>query len=231
MEWLHDILDVFLHLDDHLSRLVQTYGATTYAILFLIVFCETGLVVTPFLPGDSLLFAAGAIAGRGDLDVGLVMLVLFIAAVLGDTVNYHIGRYIGPRVFREGRSSRWLNRKHLDRTHAFCEKYGGRAIVLARFVPIVRTFAPFVVGVGAMTYSRFLFYNIVGGALWVASLTLAGYWFGGLSVVKDNFEIVILAIIVISILPMVIEFIRARRAGAGATAEPPPVASTARSAE
>lgn len=205
------IIDWLLHLDDHMRQLVVDHGAWTYLILFAIVFCETGLVVTPFLPGDSLLFVAGALAGEGSLDLMMVMGVLLVAAVLGDTVNYHIGHYIGPKVFREDRDSRWLKKKHLDRTHRFFEKYGGKTIIIARFVPIVRTFAPFVAGVGAMTYARFLLYNILGAILWVVSLTLAGYWFGKKEWVKNNFEVVVLAIIVISLIPVVIELINARR--------------------
>jgi membrane-associated protein len=212
MEMLTDIMEWVLHLDDKLKEVVEHYGTWTYAILFAIVFCETGLVVTPFLPGDSLLFAAGALAGDQRLNVIIVMVVLFIAAVLGDTVNYQIGNYIGPKVFAEGRKSRWLKREHLDRTHQFFEKYGGKTIIIARFVPIIRTFAPFVAGVGSMTYPKFLFYNIIGGALWVVSLVLAGYWFGGLEIVRKNFSVVILAIIFISMLPAIIEYWRARRA-------------------
>lgn len=204
-------IDWVLHLDDHMRHLVAEHGGWTYLILFAIVFCETGLVVTPFLPGDSLLFVAGALAGEGSLDVWIVMLVLLIAAILGDTVNYQVGHYIGPKVFTDQRQSRWLKRKHLDRTHAFFEKYGGKTIIIARFVPIVRTFAPFVAGIGAMTYARFLLYNVFGAVLWVVSLTLAGYWFGGREWVKANFEIVVLAIIVISLLPVAIEFIQGWR--------------------
>ena len=204
-------IDWVLHLDDHMRQLVAEHGGWTYLILFVIVFCETGLVITPFLPGDSLLFVAGALAGEGSLNLLAVMAVLLAAAILGDTVNYQIGHYIGPKVFTEQRQSRWLKRKHLDRTHAFFEKYGGKTIIIARFVPIVRTFAPFVAGVGAMTYARFLLYNVAGAVLWVVSLTLAGYWFGGRAWVKANFEIVVVVIIVISLLPMVVELIKARR--------------------
>jgi membrane-associated protein len=205
MEWM-------LHLDDKLKELVEMYGLWTYSILFLIVFCETGLVVTPFLPGDSLLFAAGALAGDGRLDVLIVMAVLFVAAVIGDTVNYQIGHYIGPRVFSEKRTSRWLKHEHLDRTHAFFEEYGGKTIIIARFVPIIRTFAPFVAGAGSMTYSKFLAYNILGAALWVGSLVLAGYWFGGFAIVRENFSLVVLAIIALSLVPIVVEYLRTRRA-------------------
>jgi membrane-associated protein len=210
MEWLHQIVDIFLHLDRHLHELVAQYGLWTYFILFVIVFCETGLVVTPFLPGDSLLFAAGALAGAGAFDPLVLTLVLIVAAVLGDTVNYQIGHAIGPRVFTAGHS-RWFRKEHLDRTHAFFEKYGGKTIVIARFVPIVRTFAPFVAGVGSMSYPRFLAYNVVGGVVWVVSFVMAGYWFGSREFVKNNFSLVIGAIIIISILPAVWEFVRARR--------------------
>ncbi len=209
MELIKDFIDLFLHLDKHLHELVGNYGGWTHLILFLIVFCETGLVVTPFLPGDSLLFAAGALAGGGSLNLGLLVILLLIAAILGDTVNYQIGHFIGPKVFHHDR--RWLKKKHLDRTHEFFEKYGGKTIIIARFVPIVRTFAPFVAGVGAMTYPKFLAYNIIGAFLWVVGFVMAGYWFGGLEVVKRNFTLVILAIIIISILPGIYEFFRARR--------------------
>ncbi len=210
------LIDLFLHLDVHLAELTAQYGTWTYLILFVIVFCETGLVVTPFLPGDSLLFAAGAIAaqatsaGEQPLDVSLLCVVLIVAAVLGDTVNYHIGRFLGPKVLR-GERSRLFNRKHLDRTHRFFEKYGGKTIILARFVPIVRTFAPFVAGVGSMSYLRFLAYNVLGGVAWVLGFVLAGYWFADLPFVEKNFSLVILAIIVISILPGVYEFWHHRR--------------------
>ena len=217
---LKHALDWVLHLDDKLLELVQAYGAGTYAILFVIVFCETGLVVTPFLPGDSLLFAAGSLAAAGALDIWIVMAVLFVAAVAGDTVNYQIGHFIGPRVFTETHR-RWLKREHLDRTHAFFEKYGGKTIIIARFVPIVRTFAPFVAGVGAMTYRRFFAYNVIGALLWVGALTPAGYWFGQIPWVKKNFESVVLAIIVISMLPMAWEWWRVRRESRGR----PPAAS------
>lgn len=204
-----DWLNWFLHLDDKLLDLTNTYGLWTYGILFAIVFAETGLVVTPFLPGDSLLFAAGAIAatpGSG-LNVWYICGLLFIAAVLGDMVNFHVGRYLGPRVL-SGKLSRWLNPKHLEKTQKFFETYGAKTIVIARFVPIVRTFAPFVAGVGQMDYRKFLFYNVVGGAFWVLSMTFAGYWFGGLEFVKKHFELVVLGIVFISILPAIIEYLR-----------------------
>ena len=212
---METLLDFFLHLDTHLTQFVATYGAWVYGLLFLIVFAETGLVVTPFLPGDSLLFAAGALAAAGGLDIRLLLVVLTIAAILGDAVNYAIGRAVGPRVFRaEDRSTFWhkaLNREHLDRTHAFFEKYGGKAVILGRFVPIVRTFVPFVAGAGAMTYSRFAAFNVVGGILWVAICALAGYGFGNVPIVKKNFSVVALGIVAVSMIPIAVEMFRARR--------------------
>ena len=214
--YMAELIDLFLNLDVHLAAFVDTHGPIVYALLFAIIFAETGLVVTPFLPGDSLLFATGAIAATGALDVRLVLVLLFIAAVLGDAVNYSIGRYIGPRVFkpdgRSGKFERLLNPKHLERAHEFFETHGGKAVVLARFVPIVRTFIPFVAGAASMTYATFGFYNIAGGALWVLVCVGAGYLFGNIEVVKKNFELVVLGIIFVSVLPMVIEFIRHRRA-------------------
>jgi membrane-associated protein len=216
MDLLWTLVDILLHLDRHLSDVIQQYGVWTYLILFLIVFCETGLVVTPFLPGDSLLFAVGTFAAIGALDLGLVATLLVAAAILGDSVNYAIGARVGPRVFRQ-EGVRFLNRKHLDRTHEFYERYGAKTIVIARFVPIVRTFAPFVAGIGRMTYGRFLFYNVAGAVLWVVSLVLGGWAFGNWPWVRRNFSVVILAIIVLSILPAVIEMWRQRRvAGSGA---------------
>jgi membrane-associated protein len=209
MEVLRHLLDLVLHLNRHLDQLVADYGLWVYAILFLIVFCETGLVITPFLPGDSLLFAAGAIAANGRMNVVFLMGLLIVAAILGDTVNYWIGRLAGEKLQR--RWPRLIRREHLDRTHAFFERYGGKTIIIARFVPIVRTFAPFVAGAGSMSYGRFMFYNVAGGILWVVTCTLAGYFFGNLKVVQDNFTLVILAIIILSILPAVFEFWRERR--------------------
>lgn len=210
MDLIKYLIDLVLHLDRHLVELVTQYGTWTYAILFLIIFCETGLVVTPFLPGDSLLFAVGAIASTGALDAFWVFVLLSIAAIIGDTVNYWIGWLIGPKVFR-GESSRWLNRKYLERTHQFYEKYGGTTIILARFIPIIRTFAPFIAGIGRMNYARFVLYNVVGGATWIAIFVYAGYFFGNLPVVKRNFSLVIFAIIILSIMPAVIEFFQHRR--------------------
>lgn len=212
MELIHTAIDLFLHLDRHLAELTQALGPWIYFLLFAIVFCETGLVVTPFLPGDSLLFAVGALASIPDsgLNVWGIGALLVTAAILGDAVNYAVGAYVGPRVFTS-EESRWLNKKHLMRTHEFYEKYGGKTIILARFVPIVRTFAPFVAGVGSMTYPKFALYNVTGAFAWVLSFLTAGYWFGQLPVVKEYFHLVIVAIIVISVIPIVVEYVRARR--------------------
>jgi membrane-associated protein len=209
MEFLRHIVDLFLHLDQHLSQIISEYGIWTHLILFLIVFCETGLVITPFLPGDSLLFAAGTFAALGALDVRLVATLLIVAAIVGDTVNYWVGAYIGPRAFRG--DIRFLRKEYLDRTHAFYERHGGKTIILARFIPIIRTFAPFVAGVGAMSYPRFITYNVVGAVLWVGIFVLGGYFFGNIPVVRENFTIVILAIIALSVMPIAVEALRARR--------------------
>jgi membrane-associated protein len=216
MDLLWLLVDIVLHLDRHLSEVIQQYGIWTYLILFLIVFCETGLVVTPFLPGDSLLFAVGTFAALGALDLGLVIALLSAAAILGDSSNYAIGATIGPRVFRRD-GVRFLNRRHLERTHEFYERYGAKTIVIARFVPIVRTFAPFVAGIGRMRYGHFLFYNVAGALLWILSLVLGGYLFGNIPVVRRNFSLVIFAIIILSILPGIIEVWR-QRGRAGTTA-------------
>ena len=211
MEWLSTLIDLVVHLDDHLLWVVQQYGAWIYALLFVIVFCETGLVVTPFLPGDSLLFVAGTIAAAGGMNVHLLAVLLVVAAILGDSLNYAIGRYLGPRVFRYERS--WLFRKeYLDRTNRFFARHGGKTIIIARFVPIVRTYAPFVAGIGHMDYGRFLFFNVIGALVWVILLTYAGYFFGNLPIVKDNLSLVILIIIVLSISPAIVEVMRARLA-------------------
>jgi len=209
LELLQKFFDLLLHLDRHLAELIQEYGLWTYVVLFGIVFAETGLVITPFLPGDSLLFAAGTFAGSGSLDFWILFLVLSAAAIAGDTVNYWVGQYLGDHLLRK-HTGRFIKKEHLDRTHAFFERYGGKTIIIARFVPIVRTFAPFVAGIGTMTYARFLMYNVVGGLLWVGLCLGAGYLFGGMKVVKENFSLVILAIIVISLIPAVIEFLRHR---------------------
>ncbi len=215
MDFVLQLVNIFLHLDEYLTQVVGQYGALTYGFLFLVIFMETGLVVTPFLPGDSLIFAAGALAA---LDSGLNVLGLWVllaaAAVLGDTVNYWIGHTIGPRAFSG--EIKFLKKEYLDRTHAFFEKYGGKTIILARFVPIVRTFAPFVAGVGEMTYAHFITYNVAGGLLWVTLFTLGGYFFGNIPFVKDNFSLVVIAIILISVMPAVYEVLKARRTPAGA---------------
>ncbi|WP_315539895.1 DedA family protein [Eikenella corrodens] len=203
------LIDFVLHIDQHLIELTQTYGLWIYAILFLIVFCETGLVVTPFLPGDSLLFAAGAVAALGGMNVHIAAGLLLAAAVIGDAVNFAIGKYFGEKLFAKP-DSRVFKREYLDKTHAFYEKYGGKTIILARFVPIVRTFAPFVAGMGNMHYGRFIRYNIIGALMWVGLLTYAGYFFGELPVVKNNFGLVVIGIIVVSVLPIVVEIAKAK---------------------
>lgn len=210
MEWLHEAISAVLHLDQHLAWLVQNYGAWIYLILFAIVFAETGLVVTPFLPGDSLLFVAGTLAAVGGMSVGWLWFLLIVAAILGDSVNYAVGKYVGPRVFYD-ENARFFKRAHLERTQHFYEKHGAKTIVLARFVPIVRTFAPFVAGIGQMHYARFLSYNVIGAVVWVTLFVFGGYLFGNLPWVKQNLSAILLGIIVLSIMPLVIEFVRARR--------------------
>jgi len=210
MEIITYYIDIFLHLDSYLSSIIQQYGFWTYLILFCIIFCETGLVVTPFLPGDSLLFATGTFAACGALELTVVLALLSIAAIAGDTINYWFGFLVGPKMI-ERKKIRWVKKEYLDRTHQFYEKYGGKTIILARFIPIIRTFAPFVAGIGTMAYSRFLLYNIIGGAFWVVAMTLLGFFFGNIPIVKENFFFVIVVIIVISILPAVIEAFRQRR--------------------
>jgi len=210
MELVHWFVDFFLRLDHHLAEVIARYGVHTYTLLFVIVFCETGLVVTPILPGDSLLFAAGAFAALGSLDPWLLFCLLSVAAILGDTVNYAIGHYLGPKVFHFPRS-RFFNPEHLRRTHDFYEKYGGKTIIIARFVPIVRTFAPFVAGIGAMSYVKFLAYNVIGAVLWVGVCVGGGYFFGNIPVVKNNFSVVVVAIVGLSLLPAVAGYIRHRR--------------------
>jgi len=202
-------LDAVLHMDAHLRDLCGKYGPWIYALLFLIIFCETGLVVTPILPGDSLLFTVGALCGVSVLSLPVVLILLPVAAILGDNTNYFIGYKLGPKVFRG--QSRWLNKEYLNRTHNFYETYGGKTLVIARFIPIVRTFAPFVAGIGRMAYSKFIGFCVAGGLLWIWGVTLLGYWFGNREFVKKNFGIVIIAIIVISVIPAVVEFIKARR--------------------
>ncbi len=210
MALIKQILDFVMHLDRHLSGLIQAYGLWTYGILFLIIFLETGFVVTPFLPGDSLLFAAGTFAASGDFKVGWLLIILSAAAVLGDTANYWIGHFIGPKVFSREKT-RFFKKEYLDRTHRFYEKYGPETIIIARFVPIIRTFAPFVAGIGHMSYWKFISYNVIGGVGWVALFVLGGYFFGNIPVVRDHFGLVIVVIIIISIIPAVTEFLRHRR--------------------
>jgi membrane-associated protein len=210
MEFIKDFIDIILHLDTHLEQLVSDYQTFSYAILFAIIFCETGLVVTPFLPGDSLLFAIGALSAKGTLNVYTAAFLLMLAAIIGDSTNYWIGYFVGPKVFRS-ESSRWFNRAHLERTNAFYEKYGVKTVIIARFMPIIRTFAPFVAGIGRMYYPRFLFFSVIGSFLWIGLFITAGYQFGAIPVVKRNFTLVVLAIIFISILPALIEVMRARR--------------------
>src|SRR5687767_5152669 len=207
MEQIKFLIDLFLHLDEYMANIISQYGAWTYVILFLVVFMETGFVVTPFLPGDSLLFAAGTFAALGSLNVWLLMILLIVAAIAGDTVNYWIGHYLGDRAY----NIKWIKKEYLDRTHAFFQKHGGKTIFLARFVPIVRTFAPFVAGMGKMSYGYFFSYNVFGGIVWVVLFTLLGYFFGNIPFVKANFELVIIAIILISVVPAVWETLKARR--------------------
>ncbi|MBI3167019.1 MAG: DedA family protein [Chloroflexi bacterium] len=207
MDFLKSAIDLFLHLDEYLQTIITNYGAWTYGILFVVIFIETGLVVMPFLPGDSLLFAAGTFAALGSFNVWGLIGLLAVAAVLGDAVNYSIGHYLGERAY----SIKWIKKEYLDKTHAFFEKHGGKAIFLARFVPIVRTFAPFVAGIGKMSYAYFATYNVVGGVTWVIIFTLLGYFFGNIPFVKKNFELVIIVIILISVLPMVFEWWKHRQ--------------------
>ena len=209
MEILKTLLDLFLHLDKHLAAIIQQYGTVTYVLLFVVIFMETGLVVTPFLPGDSLLFAAGTFAALGNLNFWLLFVLLAFAAVLGDSVNYWIGHLIGKRAYTG--EIKFIKKEYIERTHAFFEKYGGKTIFLARFVPIVRTFAPFVAGVGEMSYSYFFTYNVVGGITWVFLFTTTGYFFGNMPIIKENFSLAIMVIILISLLPAVYEWVRSRQ--------------------
>lgn len=211
MEYLAAFIDIVLHLDKHLAVLVQQYGTWIYAILFVIIFSETGFVVTPFLPGDSLLFVAGALAALGGMNIGVLLAVLIAAAALGNMLNYQIGRFLGPKVF-QWQGSRFFNRSALDKTHAFYDKHGGKTLVISRFLPLFRTFAPFVAGIGAMGYPRFTLFNLIGAVSWVGSLTLAGYFFGNLPWVQKNLSVVILAIIAISLVPVVIGWWQQRKA-------------------
>lgn len=209
-EWIKHLIEIFLHIDKYLGEIISNYGAWTYAILFIVIFCETGLVVTPFLPGDSLLFAAGSFAALGVLNPHSMFLMLAVAAILGDTLNYWIGHFLGPKVFSG--NSRFLKKEHLEKTHKFYEKHGGKTIIIARFMPIIRTFAPFVAGVGAMSYGKFFLYNIVGGVVWVAVFVYAGYFFGTIPFVRNNFSLVAMAIIVLSVLPVMFELLKKKTA-------------------
>ena len=209
MDILLQFWDIIVHLDRHLAALLNDYGIWVYALLFVIVFCETGLVVTPFLPGDSLLFVAGTLWAVSDMNVHVLVVALVVAAILGDSVNYAIGKYLGPRVF-QWENSRFFNRRALVRTHEFYERYGGKTIVIARFVPLIRTFAPFVAGIGAMTYAKFAFFNVAGALLWVVSLVYAGYYFGSIPLIRNNLTVVIFGIIAVSLLPIAYEFLRHR---------------------
>jgi len=217
MDLIATLIDFILHVDAHLEAFVQAYGAWVYALLFLIIFVETGVVVMPFLPGDSLLFVVGALCGAGFMSLPLAMALLVVAAILGDQLNYSIGRYFGPKVF-QWEDSRFFNRKAFDRAHNFYEKYGGITVILARFVPIVRTFSPFVAGIARMTYARFLAYSIFGAVVWVAFFVYVGYFFGNLPFIKRNFSVAILVIIVISVLPGLIEYLRHKRAATATAA-------------
>jgi membrane-associated protein len=210
LELLAQFLDIVLHLDTHLVAMVQEYGVWVYAILFAIIFAETGFVVTPFLPGDSLLFVAGAVAASGAMNVHLLVALLVLAAVAGNTVNYAIGRWLGKRFFTN-RGSRWLNPKHLDKAHAFYEHHGGKAVIISRFLPIVRTYIPFVAGLGAMDPGRFTAFNVAGGVLWVASLAYAGYFFGNIPWIKGNLTLIIIGIIVVSLVPVVWAWLKSRK--------------------
>ncbi len=210
MDLIRQFIDYFLHLDVHLTELIRDYGGWTYGILFAIIFCETGLVVTPFLPGDSLLFATGALAAGGAMNVAFLWVLLCVAAILGDSVNYAIGKAVGTRVFKP--DARVLKTEYLRRTEEFYAKYGGKTIIIARFIPIVRTYAPFVAGACAMNYAKFITYNIIGGIVWITGFLFAGYFFGNIPAVKDNFGLVIIVIILLSVLPGVFEYVKSRRA-------------------
>ncbi|MBL7975753.1 MAG: DedA family protein [Candidatus Kapabacteria bacterium] len=214
MEYISSLLDYIIHIDKYLQLIVDSMGMWTYVILFAVIFAETGLVVTPFLPGDSLLFAIGALCGAHILDIAVIIPLLIVAANSGDALNYFLGRKLGPKVF-SSESSKLFNKKHLEKTNNFYEKYGGKTIIIARFMPIVRTFAPFVAGVGKMSFRNFVLYSISGGIFWISSLTLLGYFFGGMEVVKKNMSLVIVAIIIISILPAVVEYIKSKREPVG----------------
>ncbi len=210
MDIVLTLVDFIINLDEHLTELIKYFGGLVYVILFLIVFCETGLFVTPFLPGDSLIFVVGALAAAGALNLGLITIVLIAAAIIGDTVNYHIGKYLGPKIFKK-QDVKFLNKKHLDKAHEFYERHGGKTVIIARFIPIIRTFAPFVAGMGSMAYGRFILYNILGGVSWVSICIFAGYFFGNIPIVSENFSLVVIAIILISLLPVLISWLSNRK--------------------
>ncbi len=210
MDLIYTVIDFFIHLDRYLTDIIQSIGSLTYVLIFIIVFCETGLFVTPFLPGDSLIFVIGSLSAIGALNLWISTIVLMTAAIIGDTVNYHIGKYLGPKIFKK-QNVRFLNRKHLDKAHKFYEKHGGKTVIIARYIPIIRTFAPFVAGMGSMSYGRFILYNIVGGVSWVSICIFSGYFFGNIPVVSENFTLVILAIVAISALPILISWISSRK--------------------
>lgn len=210
MELVKELLDFVMNLDSNLTDLAKEYGVWTYLLLFVVIFCETGLVVTPFLPGDSLIFVIGALSANGELNLKFIVLVLFLAAVMGDTANYHIGKFIGPKIFHK-ENVRFLKKEYLMRTHEFYEKHGGKTIIIARFIPIIRTFAPFVAGMGSMAYWRFISYNIIGAVMWVTLFVFAGYFFGNIPAVEENFTFVIFAIVFLSLVPGVITFIKNKR--------------------
>lgn len=209
------LIDLFLHLDAHISEITNEYGLLTYLLLFAIIFCETGLVITPFLPGDSLIFATGALAASGSFNLFTLVVVLCLAAVAGDTVNYHTGQFLGNRVI-SNENIRFVKKEQLDRTHLFFEKYGVKAIIIARFIPVIRTFAPFVAGIGTMPYSAFIVYNIIGGVLWVTSFLFGGYFFGNLIIVKDNFSFLIVGVIIALLIPGIIAYLQSKRDPKGA---------------
>ena len=212
MELITWLISFIMHIDKHLLEIIKQYGTLTYLIMFLIIFCETGLVVAPLLPGDSLIFALGALSAGGELDIVLISWVLVVAAILGDTVNYHIGKFVGPKVFSQ-EHNRFFKKQHLMKTHVFYEKHGAITIIIARFIPIIRTFAPFVAGIGVMSYSRFIIYNVSGAIMWVILFLAGGYFFGNLPMVRKNFTLVIMAIIIISVIPILIEGFKAWRQG------------------
>lgn len=209
MDFINQLIDFALHLDTHLSEIINSIGGLAYLLIFGIIFCETGLFMAPFLPGDSLIFVVGALSAAGAMNIWTSLILLILAAIMGDTVNYHIGKYLGPKIFKN-QNVKFLNRKHLETAQKFYERHGGKTVIMARFIPVVRTFAPFVAGIGSMTYRRFLLYNIAGGISWVALCIFSGYFFGNIPVVKDNFSLVILAIIGISVLPAAITWVRSK---------------------